>query len=96
MIPTEPIGSIPRSDELVAALAAEAAGSISGEELDALLAEAVRETIAEFEATGSPVVTDGEQRKPSFATYPLHGLDSLSPEGWSSRSRTDIPASYPF
>jgi 5-methyltetrahydropteroyltriglutamate--homocysteine methyltransferase len=65
----------------VAALAAEAAGSISGEELDALLAEAVRETIAEFEATGSPVVTDGEQRKPSFATYPLHGLDSLSPEG---------------
>ena len=81
MIPTEPIGSIPRSDELVAALAAEAAGSISGEELDALLAEAVRETIAEFEATGSPVVTDGEQRKPSFATYPLHGLDSLSPEG---------------
>src|SRR6478672_4142395 len=81
MIPTEPIGSIPRSDELVAALAAEAAGSISGEELDALLAEAVRETIAEFEATGSPVVTDGEQRKPSFATYPLHGLDSLSSEG---------------
>src|SRR6476620_3243394 len=75
MIPTEPIGSIPRSDELVAALAAEAAGSISGEELDALLAEAVRETIAEFEATGSPVVTDGEQRKPSFATYPVAGLD---------------------
>jgi len=81
MIPTEPIGSIPRSDELVAALVAADAGSISEEELDALLAEAVRETIAEFEATGSPVVTDGEQRKPSFATYPLHGLDSLAPEG---------------
>jgi len=81
MIPTEPIGSIPRSDELLAALSAEAAGSMSGEELDALLAEAVRETIAEFEATGSPVVTDGEQRKPSFATYPLHGLDSLAPDG---------------
>jgi len=81
MIPTEPIGSIPRSDELVAAFRAAAAGSISGEELDALLAEAVRETIAELEATGSPVVTDGEQRKPSFATYPLDGLDSLAPEG---------------
>lgn len=81
MIPTEPIGSIPRSNELVAALAAAAAGSISEEELDALLADAVRETIAEFEATGSPVVTDGEQRKPSFATYPLQGLDSLAPEG---------------
>jgi 5-methyltetrahydropteroyltriglutamate--homocysteine methyltransferase len=81
VIPTEPIGSIPRRDEVVSALAAAAAGSISGKELDALLAEAVRETIAEFEATGSPVVTDGEQRKPSFATYPLHGLDSLAPEG---------------
>jgi 5-methyltetrahydropteroyltriglutamate--homocysteine methyltransferase len=45
-----------------------AAGSLSEAELDALLAEAVRETIAEFEATGSPVVTDGEQRKPRFAT----------------------------
>jgi 5-methyltetrahydropteroyltriglutamate--homocysteine methyltransferase len=81
VIPTEPIGSIPRRDEVVSALAEAAAGSISGKELDALLAEAVRETIAEFEATGSPVVTDGEQRKPSFATYPLHGLDSLAPEG---------------
>jgi 5-methyltetrahydropteroyltriglutamate--homocysteine methyltransferase len=81
MIPTEPIGSIPRSDELVAALAAADAGSISADDLDALLAEAVRETITEFEATGSPVVTDGEQRKPSFVTYPLHGLDSLAPEG---------------
>lgn len=81
MIPTEPIGSIPRSDELVAALAGAAAGSVSAAELDVLLAEAVRETIAAFEATGSPVVTDGEQRKPSFATYPVHGLDSLAPEG---------------
>lgn len=81
MIPTEPIGSIPRSDELVSALAAAATGSLSEAELDALLAEAVRETIAAFEATGSPVVTDGEQRKPSFATYPVHGLDSLAPEG---------------
>jgi 5-methyltetrahydropteroyltriglutamate--homocysteine methyltransferase len=81
MIPTEPIGSIPRSDELVSALAAAAAGSLSEAELEALLAGAVRETIAEFEATGSPVITDGEQRKPSFATYPIHGLDSLAPEG---------------
>jgi 5-methyltetrahydropteroyltriglutamate--homocysteine methyltransferase len=81
MIPTEPIGSIPRSDEVVSALGAAAAGSLSEESLDALLAQAVRETIAEFEATGSPVVTDGEQRKPSFATYPVHGLGSLASEG---------------
>jgi 5-methyltetrahydropteroyltriglutamate--homocysteine methyltransferase len=81
VIPTEPIGSIPRSDELVAALAASGSGSLSAEELDALMDDAVRETIAQLEATGSPVVTDGEQRKPSFATYPLHGLESLAPDG---------------
>ena len=41
----------------------------------------MRETIAQFEATGSPVVTDGEQSKPSFATYPLAGLAGLAPDG---------------
>ena len=35
-----------------------------------VLDEAVREAIERFEATGSPVITDGEQGKPSFATYP--------------------------
>src|SRR3954470_21303294 len=56
-------------------------GSISQRELDALFEQAVRSTIAELEATGSPVVTDGEQRKPSFATYPIHGLDTLAADG---------------
>jgi len=41
----------------------------------------VRETIAELEATGSPVITDGEQAKPSFATYPLVGLEGLASNG---------------
>src|SRR5438067_10944852 len=49
--------------------------------LDALFEEAVRSTIRELEATGSPIVTDGEQRKPSFATYPIHGLDTLAGNG---------------
>jgi 5-methyltetrahydropteroyltriglutamate--homocysteine methyltransferase len=77
-IPTEPIGSIPRSPELVAAMQDD---SISAAELEALFDDAVRETIAELEATGSPVVTDGEQRKPSFATYPIHGLETLAAGG---------------
>ena len=34
-----------------------------------------------LEATGSPVITDGEQTKPSFATYPVHGLPNLVPGG---------------
>jgi 5-methyltetrahydropteroyltriglutamate--homocysteine methyltransferase len=73
-IPTEPIGSIPRPAELVAALQ-------NGDPADALFDEAVFDTIRELEATGSPVVSDGEQRKPSFATYPVHGLESLAADG---------------
>jgi 5-methyltetrahydropteroyltriglutamate--homocysteine methyltransferase len=41
----------------------------------------VHDTIRRFEETGSPVVTDGEQRKPSFATYPVHGAKNLGPGG---------------
>jgi 5-methyltetrahydropteroyltriglutamate--homocysteine methyltransferase len=77
-IPTEPIGSIPRPPELIAAMQDSA---ISGAELEALYADAVRDTIARFEAIGSPVITDGEQRKPSFVTYPIHGLAGLAPDG---------------
>jgi 5-methyltetrahydropteroyltriglutamate--homocysteine methyltransferase len=29
----------------------------------------------------SPVITDGEQRKPSFVTYPIQGLSNLAPDG---------------
>jgi len=80
-IPTEPIGSIPRPGWLIEGMQAAAEGRLDSDELDGLFADAVRETVASFEATGSPVVTDGEQRKPSFATYPIHGLDGLSPDG---------------
>ena len=78
---TEPIGSIPRPRELLEGMTARAQGEISQGELDALYDEAVRDTIARFEETGSPVATDGEQRKPSFATYPIAGLDALAPDG---------------
>jgi 5-methyltetrahydropteroyltriglutamate--homocysteine methyltransferase len=71
-IPTEPIGSIPRPPGLIAAMQAGDA------ELEALFDEAVRDTIVELEAAGSPVVSDGEQRKPSFATYPIAGLETLA------------------
>jgi len=80
-IPTEPIGSIPRPAGLADSLQAAAEGRLSQEELKTLLDDAVRETIAELEAAGSPVVTDGEQRKPSFATYPVAGLTTLAADG---------------
>jgi 5-methyltetrahydropteroyltriglutamate--homocysteine methyltransferase len=77
-LPTEPIGSIPRPQALIDGMQAAAAGTITPEALDALFDEAVRDTIQRFEATGSPVITDGEQRKPSFATYPVAGLPLAS------------------
>jgi 5-methyltetrahydropteroyltriglutamate--homocysteine methyltransferase len=80
-IPTEPVGSIPRPPELVAAIRAADEGSLRRDDLEALFDQAVRATITELEATGSPVVTDGEQRKPSFATYPIDGLDTLAADG---------------
>ena len=80
-IETEPVGSVPRSPELQAAMVAHAEGSISAEALDQMFDEAVADTVARFEATGSPVVSDGEQTKSSFATYPLDGLRTLSADG---------------
>ena len=80
-IPTEPIGSIPRPPELLRAVREHIAGRISFRRLDQAYDAAIRDTIERFEATGSPVITDGEQRKSSFATYPLEGLKSLAGNG---------------
>jgi 5-methyltetrahydropteroyltriglutamate--homocysteine methyltransferase len=79
-IPTEPIGSIPRPARLIAAMA-RSHGADPG--LEALYDEAVRDTIAQFEATGSPVISDGEQRKyHNFWTYAVHGLPNTAPDGF--------------
>jgi 5-methyltetrahydropteroyltriglutamate--homocysteine methyltransferase len=80
-IPTEPIGSIPRSRVLIDAIAA--AGDGTDPSLDALYEEAIRDTVSAFEATGSPVITDGEQRKyHNFWTYSVHGLRNAAPDGF--------------
>ncbi len=80
-IPTEPIGSIPRPASLIEGMQDLGAGRISQEQWQSLCEGAVRDTIGRFEATGSPVITDGEQTKPSFATYPIHGLTTLAADG---------------
>jgi hypothetical protein len=80
-LPTEPIGSVPRPAALIAGIQAFEDGRSSQEELEALYDSATRDTIERFEATGSPVITDGEQRKHSFATYSIHGLENVSPDG---------------
>jgi 5-methyltetrahydropteroyltriglutamate--homocysteine methyltransferase len=79
-IPTEPIGSIPRPLRLI-----EAVATTDGTDprLDPLYEEAIRDTIERFEATGSPVITDGEQRKyHNFWTYCVHGLPNTDPDGF--------------
>lgn len=80
-IPTEPIASIPRPPELIEAMQTFGAGQLSQEQFASLCDAAVVNTIEQFEATGSPVITDGEQGKPSFATYPVHGLENLASDG---------------
>ncbi len=75
-IPTEPIGSIPRPDELLAI-------QKQGSQIERANAydKALEDTVKRFEATGSPVISDGEQGKSSFATYPLEGLSNIADDG---------------
>jgi 5-methyltetrahydropteroyltriglutamate--homocysteine methyltransferase len=80
-IATEPIGSIPRPAELLSAMRAHVDGKISDDEYHRAEDAALRNTIEHFERTGSPIISDGEQTKPSFATYPLAGSKSLAPGG---------------
>jgi methionine synthase II (cobalamin-independent) len=80
IIPTEPIGSIPRPRELIERLAK---NDSEDPELARLYLDAIRDTIERFEATGSPVITDGEQRKyHNFLTYSVQGLPNMVPGGF--------------
>ena len=80
-IPTEPVGSIPRPLALLEAI--KLYGDGTDPRLDPLYDQAIRDTIEKFEATGSPVITDGEQRKyHNFWTYSVEGLPSTSPNGF--------------
>lgn len=79
-IPTEPIGSIPRPLPLIEALKST---DSADPKLEPLYAEAIRDTVRRFEATGSPVIADGEQRKfHNFWTYSVHGLRNTAPDGF--------------
>src|SRR3984893_6840892 len=78
-IPTEPIGSIPRPVELIERVA----NNSEYPNLDSFYEDAIRDTIERFEATGSPVISDGEQRKyHNFSTYCVHGLPNTAPDGF--------------
>ncbi len=70
-IPTENVGSLPRPTKLQEAYAKFDAGEIEEAELEELQDAAAKDSIEQMEATGSPIVSDGEQRWSSFATYPI-------------------------
>ncbi len=81
-IPTEPIGSIPRPPALIDAVAKNG-GNTDDPALEPLFAAAIRDTLERFEATGSPVISDGEQRKyHNFFDYCVHGLPNMRPDGF--------------
>jgi methionine synthase II (cobalamin-independent) len=78
-IPTENVGSLPRPAKLQAALAEYDAHKITHDQLTQEQDAACLDSIQLMEATGAPIVSDGEQRASSFATYPL--TDTLAGTG---------------
>ncbi|HYZ39661.1 MAG TPA: hypothetical protein VE687_03440 [Stellaceae bacterium] len=86
-IPTEPVGSLPRPAKLQAALADYDAGKITRAQLEREQDAACLDSIKRMEATGSPIVSDGEQRASSFATYPL--TDTLAGTGLAANLAAD-------
>jgi 5-methyltetrahydropteroyltriglutamate--homocysteine methyltransferase len=81
-IPTENIGSVPRPAELLQAYEQFTKGDLSADALEEIAKKATIETIKRLEETGSPCISDGEQRKfTGFASYCLHGATNLAPDG---------------
>jgi methionine synthase II (cobalamin-independent) len=78
-IPTELVGSLPRPMKLQEAFADYDEGKITFEQLQAEQDAAAEDSIKRLEETGEPIVTDGEQRESSFATYPI--TDTLAGTG---------------
>ena len=78
-IPTEPVGSLPRPSRLQQAYAQYDAGEITREQLETEQDTAVKDSIEHQEQTGTPIISDGEQRWSSFATYAI--TDTLAGTG---------------
>lgn len=81
-IPCESIGSVPRSLELIQVMTSDVEASVK----QTAFHEAVVDSLRRMEdavagADSSVVITDGEQTKPSFVTYPIAGLTNLASNG---------------
>ena len=78
-IPTELVGSLPRPMKLQEAYADYDEGKITFEQLQSPRTPRPRTRSSAWRQTGEPIVTDGEQRESSFATYNL--TDTLAGTG---------------
>jgi methionine synthase II (cobalamin-independent) len=86
-IPTEPVGSLPRPARLQETYARYDAGEASRAELEAEQDAAIRDSIDRGQATGEPIISDGEQRWSSFATYAI--TDTLAGTGLADQLAGD-------
>lgn len=78
-IPTESVGSLPRPKFLQDIIAQYERGEASQAELLMAQEKAAAESVHRMQETGQELVTDGEQRASSFATYPV--IDTLGGKG---------------
>lgn len=82
-IPTEQIGSIPRNKILIDLYEQYKKGEVDSSTLEEVAEKETIQVIQELEALGSPVISDGEQRKfDGFAHYCLHDSPSYSKDGF--------------
>lgn len=86
-IPTEVVGSLPRPQYLQKAYADYDAGTITRDELVKAQDRAAEDSVTEMSQTGETLVTDGEQRASSFATYPI--IDTLGGKGLADNLAAD-------
>ena len=84
---TTHVGSLPRSQEVVDLLAKKERGE-SGDlaEFDRVLSGAVIDVVARQRTSGVDIVSDGEQSKPSYATYVKDRLTGFSGDSRPIRS----------
>ena len=84
---TTHVGSLPRAQAVVDLLAQKEGGeSYDAAEFDRVMAAAVREVVANQRACGVDIVSDGEQSKPSYATYIKDRLSGFSGDSRPIRS----------
>ena len=90
-IPTENVGSLPRPAKLQAAIKDYDAGKITQQQLTLEQDAACLDSIKRMEATGAPIVSDGEQRASKLRHLSPHGYfwrAQASPKTWLPMANT--------